>query len=164
MDNIEINTIKYIQNFPSDNNIFTTCIMEIISAPFNLMLFLTISLILNTYNKISDKQLLVLLSSQIIVGIIKQIIKRERPFIANNEIKLYDSSIIDQYSFPSGHTLNAFLLSFMLKNNLGTGLGPIPYLVGLSRIYLGVHYPSDIFGGFILAKIMLDSPNWLPKD
>jgi undecaprenyl-diphosphatase len=61
----------------------------------------------------------------------------------------------DKYSFPSGHTFSAFLLYVIIKKNFNIDLKFLPFLVGLSRIYLGVHYPSDVFGGIILAKIVL---------
>jgi undecaprenyl-diphosphatase len=66
----------------------------------------------------------------------------------------------DPYSFPSGHTFNSFLLYVILKKNLNINLSFLPFLVGLSRIYLGVHYPSDVLGGIILAKIILNYSNF----
>lgn len=81
--------------------------------------------------------------------ILKNTIKRDRPFNAHKDIQnmVYP---IDEYSFPSGHTTAAFLVAFIMCTFLPM-LAPILYtfavLVGLSRIYLGVHYPGDILAG-----------------
>ena len=90
---------------------------------------------------------------------LKYIIKRIRPYKANTEVILLDPAKVDIYSFPSGHTYNAFILSFMLNNNLYY----IPYMVGFSRIFLGAHYLTDVVGGYLFACIVLESSNWLSK-
>lgn len=72
------------------------------------------------------------------------------------------------YSFPSGHSLVAvvlygFLLYLVVSNMKPSGwrkalislLTVIPFLIGMSRVYLGVHYPSDVAGGWILALLWL---------
>jgi undecaprenyl-diphosphatase len=66
------------------------------------------------------------------------------------------------YSFPSGHTLNSTAtyglvalytwrsdLKLNVRRAACTVLALIPFLVGLSRIALGVHYPSDVLGGWL---------------
>jgi undecaprenyl-diphosphatase len=148
-NNFELNIIQFIQN-TTDYNIFISQLMQIISFPFHLKIFLIIILILFFTNKITKNQVLLLLLSQIIIYIIKINIKRIRPFKVSQKIKLLEKMSYDKFSFPSGHTLNACLLSCILFNNNIY----IPLIVGLSRVYLGVHYPSDVIGGIILAEII----------
>jgi undecaprenyl-diphosphatase len=91
--------------------------------------------------------------------ILKNTVKRIRPI----GIKLTEAH---GYSFPSGHTsistaIGIILIYFILKRvkNKKTAYiisgFIIAYLiiVGISRIYLGVHYPTDIYGGWLLAGI-----------
>jgi undecaprenyl-diphosphatase len=72
------------------------------------------------------------------------------------------------YSFPSGHSFMgvcffgalAFLLTSRLRSPaarvaIWAGAAILATLIGLSRIYLGVHYPSDVLGGFTLAGVWL---------
>ena len=67
-----------------------------------------------------------------------------------------DSNSIDRYSFPSGHMTSSLLLAYFLNKNMNTSwFYIIPLLTGLSRLYLGVHYPSDLLGGIILATIII---------
>ncbi|MCR8846786.1 phosphatase PAP2 family protein [Rossellomorea sp. SC111] len=87
-------------------------------------------------------------------GLLKWIFKRERPDI---------EALIQQggYSFPSGHSMSSFIfygsLAFILFRALDRKrfkwasvilVAMLVLLIGMSRIYLGVHYPSDILGGF----------------
>ena len=82
----------------------------------------------------------------------------------NDKIKNIEKLKLDYYSFPSGHTLNAFLLFYVLRHNglVNNYFKVIPYLVGISRVVLGVHYPTDVIAGGLLAKaLILISSNWL---
>jgi undecaprenyl-diphosphatase len=60
----------------------------------------------------------------------------------------------DRFSFPSGHTAAAFSVAVAFAGEPG-GLGPLALLlstgIGLSRVYLGAHYPLDVAAGGILG-------------
>ena len=155
-EDAEINIIKDLQKLPNKHKSIVTKFMGLISAPFHCKLYVLIILLLFLIGKITTSQVFILCSSQFIIFTIKYIVKRKRPFEASKDIKLLEQMSFDPFSFPSGHTLNAFLLSYILKKNIGINLSILPYLVGLSRVYLGVHYPSDILGGIILTNIILN--------
>ena len=139
--------------------------MNLMSFPFHLKFFIIIIGILYYEDLISIRQCAILAIAQIINIIIKNIIKRKRPYYESNSIENLEKLKLDYYSFPSGHTLNAFLLFYILRENgvVNNYFKVIPYLVGLSRIILGVHYPTDVIAGAVLAKVlMLLSSYWLP--
>lgn len=130
--------------------------MNVISFPFHLKFFIIIITILYYENLINLEQCGLLLVAQVINGCLKYIFKRKRPYIKSNNIKNYEKFKLDYYSFPSGHTLNAFLLFYILRDSgvINDYFKIIPYLVAISRVSLGVHYPTDVIAGGILAKLI----------
>ena len=142
----------YLQNFPS----IVYTIANLISLLFNFTFYPLLVIILYYNNFITFNDCLLIICSQILITTIKNIVKRNRPFI-DNKIINREWFKIDSYSFPSGHTFNAFLLFYILNHNgflIGDFYYIIPYLVGLSRVVLNVHYLSDVFVGGLLAKIL----------
>lgn len=132
-------------------------VMNIISSPFHLQFYAIIIIILFYENLINFEQVVLFITGLIIVGILKLIVRRERPYKKFPEIINYEKLKLDYFSFPSGHTFNAFLLFYILRENgfINNYYKIIPYLVGISRVVLGVHYPSDVVAGALLAKVMV---------
>lgn len=105
--------------------------------------------------EIAVRMLILLGISQLVTQIIKRAVNRPRPFrVLDNVLAKNIPSC--QYSFPSGHTSAAFALAFALSGGI-PGLSLIFYLlaslVALSRIYLGVHYPTDVIVGYFTAYL-----------
>lgn len=93
---------------------------------------------------------------------LKWVFQRSRP---PELMRLIDAT---GYSFPSGHAMVSFafygLLIYLLWFNLGSGklkyfwavfLSVLVLAIGMSRIYLGVHYPSDVVAGFAAGGVWL---------
>lgn len=88
-----------------------------------------------------------------IYKLLKRSLIRERPFIASGNI-LCGAAPLDRYSFPSGHTLHAVSFTILFANLEPAFLyvcAPFAVLVAVSRVILGLHYPSDVVVGAALG-------------
>ncbi|MEX3913110.1 phosphatase PAP2 family protein [Bacillus paralicheniformis] len=94
-----------------------------------------------------------LLVSHLQVMLIKKLYPRKRPYLTLKETQVLQNPLKD-HSFPSGHTTAAFSVITPLMiffPILALLLIPVGISVGLSRIYLGLHYPSDVLAGTALG-------------
>ncbi len=85
--------------------------------------------------------------------ILKNLIARERPCATYPEL-VELVKVPTSYSFPSGHTVSAIAVSFtILSQHKKFGIVTIilALLMGLSRLYVGVHFPTDVYGGIIVG-------------
>lgn len=87
---------------------------------------------------------------------IKGAINRERPFASHRAVRALVPPL-DRYSFPSGHTLHAVAFCFMLGHYFAALLVvavPFAISVALSRVMLGLHYPTDVLAGAIVGALL----------
>ena len=93
--------------------------------------------------------------SGLIAQIIKHLVDRDRPCIVLADAKVVGPAPSSQ-SFPSGHTTSAFAICTILSLIIPNATIPfflLALLCGISRIYLGVHWPSDVVVGALLGTI-----------
>ena len=88
-------------------------------------------------------------------GILKNVIGRDRPYWLDDVIR---SNLIvkelSDYSFPSGHTQASFAAAvsfFFYDKKWGSAAMLLAFLIGFSRLYIGVHFPTDVLAGAILG-------------
>ncbi len=97
------------------------------------------------------------------------IVKRDRPYVALKDVHTGHLDSADRYSMPSGHTTAAFAIATALTLRY-----PKPYVyipayawaafVGYGRIYLGLHYPSDVLAGAMLGTASAIAVHFLSPD
>ncbi len=96
------------------------------------------------------------LYSVIAMGVLKAIVRAPRPFQVLESIQGKRVQTATGYSFPSGHTTTAAsaytsLALIFQKRAVSIICALAIALVGISRLYLGVHWPNDVFGGLVLG-------------
>ncbi|WP_027416530.1 phosphatase PAP2 family protein [Aneurinibacillus terranovensis] len=110
--------------------------------------------------------LVVVLGTYVFNEVLKHIFHRARPY-------LHRLIEVTGYSFPSGHSMESFafygVLTFLLWRHVSTRAGRTILIlfsslmilaIGISRIYLGVHYPSDVIGGYLAGGLWLTAAIW----
>lgn len=136
---------------------FNIAITYLGSDVFALGLLLALALLPNNvFRPFSLQTAIALILTTITVQILKYTIKRKRPFELMEDIK-YIKIGTDQYSFPSGHTASSFTIAVsfgLLTNNFMFTLAYflLAIMVGFSRVYLAVHYPSDVMCGALIGS------------
>ncbi len=139
--------------------IFVTHVGDIYGYAFVLGTFMLLSIFVYKRWKYTLQIIFVLALSAISNLILKRFVDRARPGIEH-------MVSVETLSYPSGHAMSAmafygflmylfyrFKMNIFLKIAIILLLGVLILSIGMSRIYLGVHYPSDIAGGYIAGFI-----------
>jgi undecaprenyl-diphosphatase len=87
------------------------------------------------------------------VSILKEWVRMPRPFMLLDNVNVLVAE--KGFSFPSNHTASAFMAAVILSSAFGRGalFYGLAALVGISRIYIGVHFPLDVLGGALVGCI-----------
>jgi undecaprenyl-diphosphatase len=105
------------------------------------------------WDRLSRLALAALVVSHVMVQLVKRLIGRGRPSLVGSPAAI---PYPDRFSFPSGHATASFAVALAYATAFPRWSGPLlllALLVGFSRIRLGVHYPSDVLVGQLLAAL-----------
>ena len=155
---IDNNGYKFISNHINDTNTIIAKTFTFLGSTFFITTLCVLSLFFKKY------RISIISNTLIVVGVsqlLKRVIRRARPL----NIALIEET---GFSFPSGHSMvgfafYGFIIYLIYKSNLNKKLKILLIIlfsllilnIGLSRIYLGVHFTTDVLGGFILAMLHL---------
>lgn len=133
-----------------------------------LTIFITLSFVIFApapWDAVGLQSLIALAVSHIPVAIFKKKYPRLRPYLVLPQTNTHKNPLSD-HSFPSGHTTAIFsvVVPFIVALPwLAFILIPVAVIVGLSRIYLGLHYPSDCAaGGLIGTAVAMGTVAFFP--
>lgn len=169
INTIDLYILLFTQNFLQ--YFFLTPIFIVISSlgdHGSIWLIIIIILLLNSKTRIIGLHALLAYGLCLLItnGILKNVIGRGRPFDVHREIIPLINRPTD-YSFPSGHTAMAFTIAILLNklydNKRGILMIVLATLIALSRLYLGVHFLSDIIGGIVVGWLIAIFVYWLYK-
>ncbi|WP_321421282.1 phosphatase PAP2 family protein [uncultured Methanobacterium sp.] len=157
----------YMINHGMDNNLFDF-IMPLLTNFGSFIVWAAICGLLFIFGgekgkKVALLGLAALFVSNVAVYLLKFIIAEPRPFLTLPNVDLLVSES-EFYSFPSGHTASSFAAAIVIglkyKLNVKGKNYDLIYpllvfagIIGFSRIYIGVHYPLDVFFGAIVGII-----------
>ena len=180
---IDLNILRFIHDslhFPVLNEImwFITHLAEPFIAPIYPVIFLAIGIVIycrrrkaNTLDeswrdKFDFAKLGLMMGVALLFGLIvcnltlKPLIARPRPYTLDGYADLLMVELQSEKSFPSGHSVAVFEMAFAVAyatKGHGKKWGIIAYvlavLVAYSRLYVGVHYPSDVICGAVIGTV-----------
>lgn len=167
---LDIQGIKRIQSFEQANITFVMKFFSYIGDTLRVIL-ISVMILFVLFKVFHQRKelilfLVVLIGSTILNVLLKNYFHRERPNLVRMIIE-------DGYSFPSGHTMAALslygIISFLMWRHIPQQSGRILFIcisaffilgIGLSRIYLGAHYPSDVLGAYLISGSWLTFTIW----
>lgn len=151
--------LQMLNNFAGKNSVVDGAAIFFAEYSGYILLLILCLLLIKNYKKNRGLFLISLISGIIsrfvFAEIIRHIYFRPRPFVENtvNLLIIHKPSA----SFPSGHASFYFALAtgvYFINKKLGVFSFLLAFLMGLSRIYCGVHWPSDILAGAVLGILV----------
>lgn len=152
---MELDFLYLLQNL--HNDLLNTIMVFITSLGDGGIVWLSMAVVMLVFKKtrLCGITIMAGMALSLLLGnlFLKNVIARPRPCAVDSTVKLlipYPS----EYSFPSGHTLHGFTAAtaiFLYFKKAGIGALLLAAAIAFSRMYLFVHYPTDILGGILLG-------------
>lgn len=168
IQNMDLSITHFVINNMSNGilNFLMPLITKLGNGGF-IWIFLSLILIINKkYRKIGILTLVAIATNYLIGDIIiKHIVERLRPFLVDTNIHLLIKAP-SSYSFPSGHSGSSFAAATILGiyfKKYRPYLYIFATLLAFSRVYLGVHFFTDVLVGAILGTIVALIVNYIYK-
>ena len=158
--NLDVGFLLFLQDSVR-NPILNSIMIFITSLGNGGMLWIAATVLLmipKKTRKVGLMSAIALLGSLIINNnLIKNLVQRPRPFRTFPELQIIIPTP-SEFSFPSGHTSSSFAAAAVFYRHLPKKLGVpsvvLAGLIGFSRLYVGVHYPTDVIAGVIMGILL----------
>lgn len=155
LQDLELSFLYFLQGFHTP---FLDKLMTAITFLGNSgWFFIVLGVLLLCFERTRKTGFLVLVSLTVGLlignGALKHLVMRDRPCWIDQTVPLLIANPTD-FSFPSGHTLAAFETAvsiFLVNKRWGIPMLALAALIGLSRLYLFVHFPTDVLSGMVLG-------------
>lgn len=129
--------------------------MKLITHLGGAVFTITLALVLALFTHLGWNAVFALAASHLLVHVLKKSFSRKRPYMTDGKIWVQPNPLQD-YSFPSGHTTAIFSVAVTLVLEIPWTFFfviPLASMVGVSRVYLGLHYPTDVGIGALIGTL-----------
>ena len=158
MMDIEFAILDFIQNMASPIMDRIMVFITTLGNSGTLWIVLAVLMLCSKKYRVTGIMLAVGLIGSLLIGniVLKPLVGRMRPFSIKEGIDLLINAPRD-FSFPSGHTLSSVISATILllrEKKIGYAAAITAFLIAFSRLYLYVHFPTDVIAGAVIGVII----------